>query len=91
LKDQAAFANQVAVIASENDVVMAQVENNTREQAMHGDLPDAVQQAVVRAFGSHQGLAKLLLQDDQQSLNGFTDLVYELIKAGKRVEVGNVT
>jgi type I restriction enzyme R subunit len=87
LKDQAAFANQVASIASESDVVMAQVENNTREQAMHGDLPDAVQQAVVRAFGSHQGLAKLLLQDDQQSLNGFTDLVYELIKAGKRVDL----
>jgi type I restriction enzyme, R subunit len=44
LRDQAAFVNQIASIARENDIVMAQVENNTREQAMKGNLPGAVQQ-----------------------------------------------
>jgi hypothetical protein len=39
LRDQAAFVNQIASIARENDVVMAQVESNTRDQAMKGNLP----------------------------------------------------
>jgi hypothetical protein len=33
LKDQATFVNHIVAIARENDVVMAQVENNSREQA----------------------------------------------------------
>lgn len=83
LTDQAAFANQVVSIAGIDDIVMAQVENNTRDQAMHGNLPEVVQHAVVRALTSHQKLAKLLLKDDQQSLEQFTGLVYELLKEGK--------
>jgi type I restriction enzyme R subunit len=42
IQDQVAFVNQIASIARENDVVMAQVESNTREQAMKGNLPGAV-------------------------------------------------
>ncbi|VDA76626.1 hypothetical protein BANRA_05713 [Klebsiella pneumoniae] len=53
IQDQVAFVNQIFSIAGESDVVMAQV-SNTREQAMKGNLPGAVQQAVVRALSSHQ-------------------------------------
>ena len=52
---------------------------------MHGNLPEVVQQAVVRALTSHQSLARLLLRDDHQSLTHFTHLIYELIKDGRNL------
>lgn len=80
VRDQVAFANQVASITRENDIVMAQIETNTREQAMKGNLPGAVQSAVVRALSSHQKLATILLKADKQAMTAFTDLIYELDK-----------
>ena len=75
LRDQATFVNHIVAIARENDVVMAQVENNTREQALQGNLPGAVQQGVVRALTSHQKLATLVLKSDRQSMGALTDMI----------------
>ncbi|MBD3792225.1 MAG: type I restriction endonuclease subunit R, partial [Campylobacterales bacterium] len=79
IADQVAFVNQIASIARENDVVMAQVESNTREQAMKGNLPGAVQQGVVRALTSHQKLATQVLKSDRQGMTALTDVVYQLL------------
>ena len=54
---------------------MAQVENNTREQALKGNLPGAVEQGVVRALSSHQKLATLVLKSDRQAMSALTDVV----------------
>ena len=86
VRDQVAFANQVASITRENDIVMAQIENNTREQAMKGNLPGAVQSAVVRALTSHQKLATILLKADKQAMTAFTDLIYELDKGRRALD-----
>ncbi|MDW3117995.1 MAG: hypothetical protein R8G60_09610 [Roseovarius pacificus] len=53
LKDQANFVNHIAAIARENEIVMAQVEKNPKEQALKGNLPGAIQAAVVRAMASN--------------------------------------
>lgn len=83
LRDQATFVNHIVSIIKENDVVMAQIENNTREQALKGNLPGAVQQSVVRALTSHQKLSTLVLKSDhRQSMAALTDTAYDLIRGG---------
>ena len=91
LKDQATFVNHITSIARENNVVMAQVENSqSRELALKGNLPGAVQQGVVRALTSHQKLATLLLKSDKQALAGLTDVIYDLLRDQKDIDVGDV-
>ena len=91
LRDQAAFVNQIASIARENDVVMAQVESNTRDQAMKGNLPGAVQQGVVRALTSHQKLATLVLKSDRQAMAALTDVIYELISQQRNIDLDSTS
>ena len=91
LKDQATFVNHITSIARENDVVMAQVENSqSRELALKGNLPGAVQQGVVRALTSHQKLATLLLKSDKPAWAGLTDVIYDLLRARKDIDVGDL-
>lgn len=87
LQDQITFVNHIVSIVRENDVVMAQVENNSREQALKGNLPGAVQQGVVRALTSHQKLATLVLKSDRQSMDGLMDVTYQLIHDKKNIKL----
>ena len=87
IEDQVAFVNQVAAIARENPVVMAQIEKNTKDQAMKGNLPGAVQAAVVRAISSHNALATLLLSKDRQALPILEGIIYEVLKSGKALNL----
>ncbi|WP_017429933.1 type I restriction endonuclease subunit R [Vreelandella jeotgali] len=87
IKDRATFVNQIAGISRENDVVMAQVENNTREQALKGNLSSTVQQGVVRALNSHQDLATQLLKSDTQAMTALTNLVYDLLAKGEDIDL----
>jgi type I restriction enzyme R subunit len=91
LKDQATFVNHIVAIARENDVVMAQVENNSREQALKGNLPGAVQQGVVRALTSHQKLATLVLKSDRQAMGALTDMIYELIRDQRNIDLDGLS
>ena len=62
-----------------NDTVMAQVENNAREQALKADLPDAATNAIVEAMGSHEKMATRLLSDEG-ARDIFLGLLYEMLK-----------
>lgn len=86
LADQIAFANQIADIVRENDIVMAQIENNTRKQAMLGGLPSAVEQSIIRALSSHQSLTGAILTADENSKNTLVNMIYDLLARG-----GNIT
>jgi type I restriction enzyme, R subunit len=90
LRDQATFVNHIAAIARESEVVVAQVENNSREQAMKGNLPGAVQQAVVRALTSHQKLASLVLKADRQAMSALTDMIYELLHEHRKIDLDDL-
>lgn len=87
LEDQVAFVNQVAAITRENAVVMAQVGQNSKDQAMKGALPGAVQAAAVRAMSSHSALATLLLSKDKQALPILQGIVYEILQRGQDLEL----
>jgi type I restriction enzyme R subunit len=90
LTDQVAMVNQVVDIAREDANTMAQVANNPRDVAMNGNIKGTVQAAVVRALMSHQAQAEHLLKQDQQALGPFTALVYELLKAGKNIDLSEL-
>lgn len=88
ITDQVSFVNQIATIARENPVVMAQVDRNSKEDALKGNLPGAVEAAVARAMSSHTVLATLLLKADKQGLNLLNPVIYDLLKNGGEIELG---
>jgi type I restriction enzyme R subunit len=85
--DQVTFVNHIVSIARENGDVMAQIENNTREQAMKGNLPGVVQDGVVRALTSHQKLANVVLKSDRQAMSALIDMIYELLKERRDIDL----
>jgi len=87
LADQAHFVNQIASIAQENQVVMAQVDQSEKRLAMKGNLPGAVQGAVVRAMTSNNSLATILLKGDRQAMGVLTNIVYDILKSGEKLDV----
>lgn len=87
LQDQASFVNQLTSIAQESEIVRAQIANNPRAQALKGNLPSAVRAGVVRALSSHQKLATQVLKQDQQAMGALIELVYELIKEKRGIDL----
>ncbi|WP_374259069.1 type I restriction endonuclease subunit R [Aquabacterium sp.] len=77
--DKVALAVHVSEKLRGDQVVMAQVENNTKEQAMKANLPQAAVQIIVGAMQSHQAMATKLLSDES-TRSVFLDVVYELLK-----------
>ena len=67
------------------------MENNSREQALKGNLPGAVQQGVVRALTSHQKLATLVLKSDRQAMGALTDMIYELIRDQRNIDLDGLS
>ncbi len=58
--------------------VMQQVKNNTPEQVMIGDYPNAEQGAVMDSLQTHNGMASQLLQDASVS-KAFAKLLLDVI------------
>jgi type I restriction enzyme R subunit len=85
-KDQVAFAVHVSEKLRDDHLVMAQVQNNSRDQAMKADLPQAIIQAITNAFLTHQTIATKLLSDDE-SRAMFTDVVYQLLKQDQSTDL----
>ena len=75
------FTAHVVNIAKSSIKVTEQVEKNTKEQALQGDLPDVVKKATVDAMKSHNDLARSLLKDNQ-NMEAFLSLVYDVMKSG---------
>jgi type I restriction enzyme R subunit len=93
-REQAAFVNAMAETIESNAHVAAQVQNNPREQAMQGDMPDAVREAILRVVTDQsqrqeafQNMGELLLSRDTQAMDKFLELIYRMVKEGERVEV----
>lgn len=78
-KDQVVLAVHVSETLREDAIVMAQVQNNSREQAMKANLPTAAISAIVGAMQTHQSMATRLLSDDL-TRKLFLDVVYEMLK-----------
>ena len=78
-KDLVNYAYTIRDKVSENKRVMMQIANNTPEQAMLGDFPKAVDDAVMDSNEAHQNQMMQLLSDPSKA-EGFARVVFELLK-----------
>jgi type I restriction enzyme R subunit len=78
-KDKVAFAVHVSEKLRDDEMVMAQIQNNSRDQAMKANLPAAAVAAIVGAMNTHQSMATKLLSDEVPR-ELFLGVVYEMLK-----------
>lgn len=67
----------------ENSLVMKQIDNNTPEQAMLGDFPKALMDAIMDSGEAHENQMMQLLSNPDKA-NGFSRLVFDLLKLADR-------
>ncbi len=56
--DMINYANTIAGNVSGNGVVMVQLRNDTKEQAMLGKFPESINKAVIEGMGIHEANRK---------------------------------
>lgn len=81
-KAQKYFVIQVVEKVREQSVVMEQVEKNTKEQALKGDLVSAVQLAVVKLMKESNANARVVLSDPESKYK-LNNIVYDVLKNEK--------
>jgi type I restriction enzyme R subunit len=83
--DMVNYAYTVKDKVMENKLVMQQISENSAEQAMLGDFPKAMDDAILGSSDAHQNQMMQLLSDPAKAA-GFAKLVFEMIagqQAGK--------
>ncbi|MCD6584682.1 MAG: type I restriction endonuclease subunit R [Desulfobacteraceae bacterium] len=78
-KDLVNYAYTIRDKVRENQQVMIQIASNTPEQAMLGDFPKAVDDAVMDSSQAHQNQMMQLLADPEKA-KGFARVVLELLQ-----------
>ena len=89
-EDMINYANTIKDKVLENDKVMEQVRNNTKEQSMMGGFAEAINSAVIDSLDVHQNLATQVL-GEERIREGFANIVYELISKGLKQVNGEAT
>ncbi len=77
--DMINYAKTVRDKLSENAAVMTQITNNTRDQAMLGDFPQAIDDAVMDSNESHQEMMMQYLSNPELA-KGFARVVFDMLK-----------
>ena len=90
-QEQVVYINHLVTILRNNDVVMAQIENNRESTALQGNLPPATKGAIIQALTSHQELSALLLKTDAQAMQNVIKVLYKLLKDGETIDVHHLT
>lgn len=77
------YAQTISDKVRENDRVMTQIANNTREQAMLGDFPKAIEDAILDSSEAHQKqMTQLLTMPEEGS--AFANIIYEMLNTGRK-------
>lgn len=82
-KDLIRYAYSVRDKLSENASVMMQIAKNTPEQAMLGDFPKALDDAILDSSEAHQEQMMQLLSDHAKSRQ-FARVIFDLLNNGIR-------
>ncbi len=77
-QDKINYINTVKDKVMENDAVMQQLQTNSKEQAMLGDFPVAVTDAIIGTMDAHNTLATQALSEDKIQ-QGFAQLILDVI------------
>jgi type I restriction enzyme R subunit len=75
------YAQTIRDKVKENKGVMHQIQNNTPEQAMLGDFPKALDDAVMDSSEAHRNQMMQILSNPEVA-KGFARVVFDLIKLG---------
>lgn len=81
-KDLVNYAYTIRDKVSENSSVMNQIANNTREQAMLGDFPKAIDDAILSSSEAHQNQMLQLLSDPKKAAD-FAKIVFDMLAKDK--------
>ncbi|USE38911.1 hypothetical protein [Endozoicomonas sp. SCSIO W0465] len=73
------YAYTVRDKLAENDTVMKQIANNTAEQALLGDFPKAIDDAVMDSNEAHQEMMLQYLSNPELA-RGFARVVFDMLK-----------
>lgn len=77
------YAHTIRDKVRENKSVMNQIQNNTPEQAMLGDFPTALDDAVMDSSKAHQNQMMQILSNPEVA-KGFAQVVFDLIRDGEQ-------
>ncbi|MDW5287024.1 DEAD/DEAH box helicase family protein [Alteromonas macleodii] len=77
-KDMVNYAYTVRDKLSENSAVMTQIANNTPEQAMLGDFPKAIDDAILSSGEAHQEQMMQLLSDPMKTA-AFARVIFDML------------
>ncbi|MEL6115141.1 DEAD/DEAH box helicase family protein [Photobacterium sp. SP02] len=80
--DMINYAYTVRDKLTENETVMKQVANNTREQAMLGDFPKAIDDAILSSSAAHQEQMMQLLSDPSKTQQ-FARVIFDMLSGYK--------
>jgi len=78
-KDLVNYACTIRDKVRENKMVMTQIANNSPEQAMLGDFPRAIDDAILGSHEAHQEQMMQLLSDPKKAA-GFAKVVFEMLQ-----------
>lgn len=79
--DMLNYANTIAGKISENEVVMDQLRSNTKEQAMLGQFPESINNAIIESMDVHNEMAMKLLSNEAIA-KGFAGLMFDVLMKG---------
>jgi type I restriction enzyme, R subunit len=79
--DMINYANTIAGKVAENETVMDQLRNNTKEQAMLGAFPESINDAVIQSIGVHENMAMKVLSNEAVA-KGFAELMFDVLMKG---------
>jgi type I restriction enzyme, R subunit len=77
-KDMVNYAYTIRDKISENELVMKQLANNSAEQALLGDFPRVIDDAILSSSEAHQNQMLQLLSDPEKN-QGFARIVFDLL------------
>ena len=79
--DMINYANTIAGKVAENKIVMDQLRNNTKEQAMLGAFSESINDAIIQSMGVHENMAMKVLSNEAVA-KGFAELMFDVLMKG---------
>jgi len=84
-KDLVNYAYTIRDKVRENALVMSQISNNTPEQAMLGDFPKAIDDAVMDSSDAHQNQMMQVLSDPGRA-TAFARVIFDMLNVHKNTD-----
>src|SRR5690554_668583 len=86
-EQQVLFLNSILAVLFKDNIVMAQIENNTEENIMKGNLPNATTGAIIESFTQFEELSAYSLTEGNRVIERLIPMLAKLLKEGRYVSL----